>query len=173
VFQPIAPSEFIDRAIAIVEPLCRQKNLTFIQIIDRDLPLIMADKNRLIQVLLNLFSNAIKFTEWGDIECRAAVEGDRLAISVRDTGIGISSEDRALIFERFKQVGNILTDKPKGAGLGLPICKQIIESHGGEIGVESVVGEGSTFYFALPISQNALQMRVEIQSIDRLFGEEK
>jgi signal transduction histidine kinase len=173
VFQPIAPSEFLERAIAIVEPLCRQKNLTLIQIIDRDLPLVMADKNRLIQVLLNLFSNAIKFTERGDIECRAAVEDDRLVVSVRDTGIGISSEDRVLIFERFKQVGNILTDKPKGAGLGLPICKQIIESHGGEIGVESLMGEGSTFYFTLPISREALQMQVEIQSINRLFGEEK
>jgi signal transduction histidine kinase len=96
-----------------------------------------------------------------------------LIVSVRDTGIGIAEADRALIFDRFRQVGNILTDKPKGTGLGLPICKQIIESHGGEIGVESVLGEGSTFYFSLPISPEALQVNEELRSFDRLFERER
>jgi signal transduction histidine kinase len=156
-----------------VEPQRAEKNLTLIQNFEPDLPLIFADENRLMQVVINLIYNAIKFTEQGRIECRAIVQGQELFVTVQDTGIGIAKDEQKIIFERFKQVGNILTNKPKGTGLGLPICKQIIESHGGNIGVESVLGEGSTFYFTLPISQEIQQMYAEIKSFNSLFGDKK
>jgi PAS domain S-box-containing protein len=171
--KPNSPIEILQRAIATVEPQRSEKKLALIQNFDPDLPLIFADENRLMQVVINLLSNAIKFTEKGRIECRAIVQEEHLLITVQDTGIGIASDEQKLIFERFKQVGNIFTNKPKGTGLGLPICKQIIESHGGKIGVESVLGQGSTFYFTLPISQETQQMYAEIKSFKSLFGEKK
>jgi PAS domain S-box-containing protein len=171
--KPTSPIEILQRAIATVEPQRAEKKLALIQNFDPDLPLIFADENRLMQVVINLLSNAIKFTEQGLIECRAIMQGEHLLISVRDTGIGVASDEHKVIFERFKQVGNIFTNKPKGTGLGLPICKQIIESHGGKIGVESVLGKGSTFYFTLPISQETQQMYAEIKSFNSLFGEKK
>jgi PAS domain S-box-containing protein len=171
--KPTSPIEILQRAITTVEPQRAEKNLTLVQKFEPDLPLIVADENRLMQVVINLISNAIKFTEQGRIECRAIVQGQELLIIVQDTGIGIASDEQKIIFERFKQVGNILTNKPKGTGLGLPICKQIIESHGGKIGVESVLGEGSTFYFSLPISQEIQKMYAEIKSFNSLFGDKK
>jgi len=83
--------------------------------------------------------------------CRARAQDREVIVSVIDTGTGIALEDQPKVFEKFKQVGNTLTDKPQGTGLGLPICKEIIEHHGGRIWVESQVGQGSTFSFALPV----------------------
>jgi PAS domain S-box-containing protein len=171
--KPTSPIEILQRAIASIEPQRAEKNLTLIQNFAPDLPLIIADENRLMQVAINLISNAIKFTEQGTIKCCVSVKGEQLLVTVQDTGVGIASDKQKIIFERFKQVGDILTDKPKGTGLGLPICKQIIESHGGKIGVESVLGQGSTFYFTLPISQEIQRMYAEIKSFDSLFGEKK
>jgi len=76
-------------------------------------------------------------------------------VSVVDTGVGIAPADQPKVFERFKQVGDTLTDKPKGTGLGLPICREIIEHHGGHVWVESAIGQGSTFAFSLPLSGTA------------------
>lgn len=76
---------------------------------------------------------------------------DFIMVSVVDTGIGIAEKDQKNVFEKFKQVGDTLTDRPKGTGLGLPICKQIVEYHGGKIWVESTLGKGSIFSFVLPI----------------------
>jgi len=78
------------------------------------------------------------------------VSSDAIQVSVTDTGAGIAPADQPKVFEQFVQVGDTLTDKPRGTGLGLPICKQIIEHHGGRIWVESEVGRGSTFAFTLP-----------------------
>ena len=81
-------------------------------------------------------------------------EKNEIIVSITDTGIGIATEDFDAVFEQFKQVGgDTLTDKPKGTGLGLPICKEIVEHHGGRIWLESEVGKGSTFSFALPITK--------------------
>ena len=101
-------------------------------------------------MLINLISNAVKFTSEGSVTCSARQLADDLIISVTDTGMGISEEDQEHAFEKFVQVGDTLTDKPVGTGLGLPISKQIIEHHGGRIWVESEVGRGSTFSFSLP-----------------------
>jgi len=83
--------------------------------------------------------------------CQAQVRQHEIVVSVIDTGIGLAPADQKTIFEKFKQVGNTLTDKPQGTGLGLTICKQIIEQHGGKIWVESELGQGSNFSFTLPI----------------------
>jgi CheY-like chemotaxis protein len=117
--------------------------------------MVTGDRDRLIQVVINLISNSVKFTDAGAVTCRAVRRGDQLVVSVSDTGLGISPADQAKVFERFKQVGDTLTDKPKGTGLGLPICKEIVEHHGGRVWVESELGKGSTFSFSLPLQLSA------------------
>ena len=102
-------------------------------------------------MLINLISNAVKFTDDGTITCRAAAPApDRVEIAVSDTGVGIDPADQGAIFEKFRQVGDTLTEKPSGTGLGLPICREIVEHLGGAIEVASEPGRGSTFTFRLP-----------------------
>jgi DNA-binding response OmpR family regulator len=105
--------------------------------------------------VINLISNAVKFTDAGTITCRAVRRDGEVVVSVTDTGVGIAPVDQPKVFERFKQVGDTLTDKPKGTGLGLPICKEIVEHHGGRVWVESAIGHGSTFSFSLPARDHA------------------
>ncbi|KAF3888753.1 MULTISPECIES: response regulator [Nostocales] len=154
---PLYIGDVIERAIAATSSLLEMKGLKLRKLIDTDLPLIIGDSDRLIQVMINLISNAVKFTEQGHITCQANIHNGEMLLSVTDTGIGIATDDQPKVFERFKQVGNTLTDKPKGTGLGLPICKQIIEHHGGRIWVESEQGSGSTFFFTLPLMDNNLE----------------
>ena len=128
-----------------------------------DLPILTGDHDRLLQVVINLISNAVKFTDSGSVTLRSAMnEREEIQVSVLDTGMGISAEDRPKVFEKFKQVGDTLTDKPKGTGLGLPICKQIVEYHGGVISVEANEPRGSIFAFTLPL---AAGQRVRKESI--------
>ena len=143
--------EVIERATVATSALFAQKGLAQIKEVEDELPEIMGDKDRLIQVVINLISNAVKFTNGGSVTCRVKRDGNEIIVSVIDTGEGIAEADQPKVFEKFKQVGDTLTDKPKGTGLGLPICKQIIEHHGGKIWVESARGKGSTFSFTLPI----------------------
>ncbi len=150
--QSVQISELVDRAAASTETLFEHKGLPFIRDIPEHLPEVIGDRDRLIQVLINLFSNSIKFTHEGSVTCRVRSENQQLLVSVIDTGQGIALEDQSLIFEKFKQSGDTLTNRPSGTGLGLPICKQIIEHHGGMIWVESELGKGSCFSFTLPIA---------------------
>ena len=151
----VSMPEVAERAIAATTSLFDQKTLKLIKQIETSLPEITGDKDKLIQVIINLISNSVKFTDKGSITCRVYREKDELMVSISDTGIGIAPEDFAAVFEQFKQVGgDTLTDKPKGTGLGLPICKEIVEHHGGRIWLESEVGKGSTFSFALPINKS-------------------
>src|SRR5262249_15704174 len=104
------------------------------------------------EILLNLLSNAVKFTpEGGRIGIKARQVDGSVEISVSDTGIGISPEDQAKIFEEFRQVGSDYANKTEGTGLGLTLAKKFVELHGGRIWVESEVGKGSRFIFTLPI----------------------
>lgn len=149
--EPMGVEELINRGMSATSALFEQKGLAAIKDIEEGLPEFVGDRDRLIQVMINLISNSIKFTDMGSITCQAVRVGDEIKISIIDTGIGIAEADQPKVFEKFKQVGDTLTDKPKGTGLGLPICKQIIEHHGGKIWVESELGKGSTFSFTLPL----------------------
>ena len=148
----VSIADVIERATAATSSLLDQKGLRLVKEVDGDLPSVTGDRDRLIQVVINLISNAVKFTDMGTVICRAERRNGNLVVSVVDTGLGIAPADQAKVFERFKQVGDTLTDKPKGTGLGLPICREIIEHHGGRIWVESEPGRGSTFSFTLPIA---------------------
>ena len=105
-----------------------------------------------MQVMLNLLSNAVKFCPEGTgrVQVRLAEDASSVRIDVIDNGVGISRADLGVIFEKFRQVGDTLTDKPSGTGLGLAICRQIIHHLGGRLWVESEQGRGSTFSFTLP-----------------------
>jgi len=157
----LAIPEVIETATNATNALSTQKNLSVDVDLESDLPPIWGDGDKLVQVVTNLLSNAIKFTpEGGEIRVGAQVlkgeaedVSDMIRVSVSDTGIGIASEDYEKVFEKFRQVGDTLTDKPKGTGLGLPICKEIVEHYGGRIWVESELGKGSTFYFTLPVME--------------------
>ena len=150
--QTLPVEGLIDHSTAVTDSLFEKKGLKLIKNIDAGLPDIKGDRDRLIQVMVNLISNAVKFTEEGSVTCGAKVINGEIVISVTDSGIGISEENQLKVFEKFKQVGDTLTDRPKGTGLGLPISKDIIEHHGGRIWVQSELGKGSTFSFSLPVA---------------------
>jgi signal transduction histidine kinase len=118
------------------------------------LPCVMADRDRMMQVMINLLSNAVKFVPPGSghVKVGAGVTASEVRISVADNGPGIRPEDRELIFEKFRQGGHdVLTDKPQGTGLGLPISRQIVEYFGGQLWLESPPEGGATFVFTLPV----------------------
>jgi signal transduction histidine kinase len=119
---------------------------------DRDGPLVaLADAKRIEQVLRNLLSNAIKYSpHGGTITVQGQSGANGVSIWVRDQGIGIPEEEQSRIFERFYRVDNDTTRRTRGAGLGLSICKWIMEAHGGQILVQSVVGQGSAFGLVVP-----------------------
>lgn len=150
--QPVSICEVIHQAAAATIALFEQKGLHLALEDCADLPNITGDHDRLVQVIINLLSNAVKFTPHGKITCRAELSAQEIQVSVIDEGIGIDPRDHTAVFEKFRQVGETLTDKPKGTGLGLPICKEIVEHHGGRIWVESELGKGSTFTFTLPVT---------------------
>ncbi len=175
----VTVSDVIERAIAATASLFEAKKLNLIRAIEPDIPAITGDQDRLIQVVINLISNAIKFTDSGSVTCAAGLRGGELVVSVTDSGIGIAPGDQPKVFEKFKQVGDTLTDKPKGTGLGLPICREIVEYHGGRIWVDSEPGKGSTFSFTLPVSGQAAQLdllparrSVDIESLVRQLREQ-
>lgn len=154
--QRLGIGSVIQRALEATEGLyAHRQELQVRAQVDDDLPEVEADPDRMVQVVINLISNAVKFTQAGEVLVAARREGDRVVVSVRDAGVGIAPEDQAAVFEQFKQVGDTLTEKPQGTGLGLPICKQIVEHHGGRIWLESALGHGSTFSFELPSAERA------------------
>lgn len=164
---PLQISEVVERAIAATSALFQQKDLELLREIQPDLPEIMGDRDRLIQVIINLISNSVKFTDSGSITCRVTTDENQIVVGIIDTGIGIAETDLDKVFEKFKQVGDTLTDKPKGTGLGLPICKQIVEHHGGKIWVESSLGIGSTFSFTLPV-MTSCELKPKTFDVDTL-----
>ena len=165
--QPMSMTVIVERSIAAMSVLARNSGLEIVCDIEPDLPDLVCDRNRLIQVLINLLSNAIKFTDSGTITCRIYRQGADIITSVIDTGRGLESNDLDKVFEKFTQVGEVMTDKPKGTGLGLPICKQIIEHHGGRIWAKSELGRGSTFSFSLPmgVSSEAESAKSNLQNL--------
>ncbi len=143
--------EVIERALAVVRPLLAKKGLGLEVALPEQLPEIYCDRTRIRQVVVNLLSNAARFTERGGIAVHAAREGQDVVVSVRDTGPGIPPEEAARIFEPFYQASRVSRQRD-GSGLGLSISKQFVELHDGRMWVESQLGVGSTFHFRLPIS---------------------
>ncbi len=153
--EPVAMAEVIEQASRAAAPLVEQAGLRLQTDVRPGLPAVLGDRNRLVQVVLNLLSNAVKFTPSGTVTVRARATEAAVQIDVIDTGVGIGPEDQASVFEQFRQAGDTLTDKPRGTGLGLPICRQIVTHHGGRIWLESSPGSGSTFSFTLPVHAGA------------------
>jgi signal transduction histidine kinase len=144
--------EVIEDAMAATSQLFSEKGIKLRLQLPDDLPRVVADRDRLMQVMLNLLSNAAKFCreDDGQVMVSSTIAADGLRVEVTDNGIGISSADQLVIFEKFRQVGDTLTQKPQGTGLGLPICRQIIQHFGGRLWVESAPSRGAKFSFALP-----------------------
>ncbi|HEX8853954.1 MAG TPA: ATP-binding protein, partial [Pyrinomonadaceae bacterium] len=136
-----------------MEPLAREKEIELVERLPPELPMLRADRAKLRRVLVNLLSNALKFTpKGGRVEVSAAPEGAFVRISVSDTGVGIPAEDIARLFDKYEQARSRATRSEKGTGLGLYITRQLVELHGGKISATSEVGKGSTFTFTIPTS---------------------
>ena len=145
--------------LTLSNPLKGQKNLQLINAIDANLPLALADENRVQQIFYNLVGNAIKFTESGTVEISAKINDEdkenrsHLVITISDTGIGIPEDKLDRIFKSFEQAEGSTAREYGGTGLGLTVTKQLVQLHGGKIWVESTLGMGSQFKFTLPISE--------------------
>lgn len=142
----------IDDSISALQPKALEKGIK-ISSETKDLPRVLADSERLFQVMENLLDNAVKFTHRaGQVRIKAYEEDGSIKVSLSDTGVGIKVQDLERIFDRFYQSGTE-KERSKGIGLGLPICKEIITRHKGRIWVESEIGKGSTFYFTIPMGE--------------------
>ncbi len=159
--EPLALEQSLMEVINQLKPMASNKGLQLTLEMEESLPLVLADSHRIRQVVINMVSNALKFTEKGGvtIQCALLDRYDMLRISVHDTGIGISPAALDYIFEAFRQVDGSTTRRFGGTGLGLTIARKLIELQGGEVSVESVVGQGSTFSFTLPVA-SAVRVRV-------------
>jgi signal transduction histidine kinase len=145
--------EVAREAMASLGQLFRDKGVALEGDIPVDGTVVLADRDRLMQVLINLLSNAVKFVPGGTGRVRVSVgvAAGMVRVEVADNGPGLTAEECEVIFEKFRQGGNTMTDKPKGTGLGLPISRQIIEYFGGKLWVESSPGAGARFIFTVPL----------------------
>jgi signal transduction histidine kinase/CheY-like chemotaxis protein len=167
-FEPVILGDLIKSVMSTAVGLVKDKPIELFQIIPEDLPKVRADPTRVRQILLNLLSNAAKFTDEGSITIKVQqqtqVNGEEeVLVYVCDTGQGIAPQDQARLFQPFTQVDASPTRRTGGSGLGLSICKALVEMQGGRIGLESEVGEGSTFFFSLLPADSNSNQRVPTQ----------
>ncbi|HUP97501.1 MAG TPA: sensor histidine kinase [Usitatibacter sp.] len=146
--------EIVGDAVGATSQIFKGRRVTLETDLPAHLPPVAADRDRVMQVMLNLLSNAVKFSPevTGWVRVRVEPEGNCVRVDVQDNGVGISPEHQAAIFEKFRQVGDTLTQKPAGTGLGLAICRQIVMRLGGRLWVQSAAGTGSVFSFTLPLA---------------------
>ena len=164
--RPVAIGPLVDVVNTLLLPLVGNKDLTLINEIPDDCPPVLADENRLQQVLINLIGNSVKFTDAGEVRIMASPSSrGELEIRILDSGIGIPADKLERIFESFEQVEGDSARKYGGTGIGLAITRQLIELHGGKIWVTSSLGDGSCFYFTLPITK---EQPVSDEGEDRL-----
>jgi PAS domain S-box-containing protein len=155
-FDEVNMADVTNSVLATMTGLIKDKPITLKRNIPPNLPTVRADAIRIRQVMINLLSNAAKFTDEGeitvDLEVKTGTGGrPEMLVSVTDTGPGIAQQDLGKLFQPFSQVDDSPTRKTGGTGLGLSICQHLVQMHGGRIGVNSTVGRGSTFYFTLPL----------------------
>jgi signal transduction histidine kinase/DNA-binding LacI/PurR family transcriptional regulator/AraC-like DNA-binding protein len=167
VCEPLDMTDVLDTVAVIGEQLARDKGLTWKAEIAKNLPRVWGDRTRLRQVALNLVSNAVKFTARGEISLTALVDDGRVVVSVKDTGLGIPLHEQGVIFDEFRQSERTTARGYGGLGLGLAICRKLIEMHGGEIDVCSSgdEGEGSMFTFSLPVFEQRVDLSEKVVPI--------
>jgi two-component system, sensor histidine kinase ChiS len=153
--RPVQVRPLVDLVMSLTAPLVNQEAVELVNGVPEGLPPVLADEDRLFQILHNLLGNAAKFTDEGKIRMSAEAAGNEVIVKVEDTGIGIPTEQVTLVFEPFIQAGPTRGSKA-GTGLGLAITRQLVEAHGGRITVQSEPGVGSTFEVALPIAAPGL-----------------
>jgi len=152
-YEPVDVRKVIDDAVAVIQPQSEERGLKLLLDVPSTLPPVMGDEKRIKQVMLNLASNAIKYNrEGGQVRITASADEGAIQITVEDTGQGIRPEDMDKLFDKFRRIAET-DDSAKGTGLGLPITKQLVEVHGGQMKVTSEWGVGSTFAFTLPIAE--------------------
>jgi signal transduction histidine kinase len=153
-YKPVSISDCVSEALAILKSRLDEKQQSLVCEIPGDLHQTYADANRVIQILIYLIGNASKYTPAnGQINVRARLQGDIIRIEVKDTGIGINPADQAQLFKAFFRSEEAAVRDQPGWGLSLHVARGLVELMGGEIGVESVIKEGSTFWFTLPVSK--------------------
>jgi signal transduction histidine kinase len=151
--QPIQINSIIVDCLDAVRPAAISKSMKIDNEVTDTVPYVLGDRSRLRQILINLIGNAVKYTPpEGSIKIWAESRGNMLRLAIQDNGLGISPEDQIHIFDRFYRVRRPETDSIEGTGLGLAIVKSLVEAHNGQIVLESSLGEGSTFYFTLPLA---------------------
>ena len=150
--EPLDPTEVIAVVTSQLTIRAMEDGLSLTTHIARDLPFVLADENKLRQILRNLLENALKFTKEGEVSIGARSENGDVVFWVKDTGVGIAEEDQEVIFDKFRQARRGTTEGSGGAGLGLSVAKELVELHNGRIWVESDAGKGSTFYFTVPVA---------------------
>ena len=143
--------DVIEEAVSIVRPLLERKGLDLKLSLAGDLPEVLADQVRLRQVLLNVLTNAARFTDQGGVTVRTFAQQDHILISIQDTGRGIPAQDLSRLFEEFQQLHTGDEKATKGTGLGLTISKRFVQLHGGQMWAESQEGIGTTIYFTVPL----------------------
>jgi signal transduction histidine kinase len=149
--QDYSVPDVVDSVRVSLRSLAHERGLEFVTQVAPDLPIAHGDAKRITQCLMNLAGNALKFTRQGRVEIAVESQGDELIYRVTDTGIGIPKDELGKVFDEFRQVDGAVTREFGGTGLGLSITKRFIEMHGGRIWVDSEPGEGSTFWFAVPL----------------------
>jgi PAS domain S-box-containing protein len=154
--EPVQVPSIVGEVCDSLAETIRERGLALTVESDPDVPAVHADRNRLIQVLMNLLSNAYRYTPvGGSITVSVRPDKDAVLVEVKDTGIGIAPEDQEKIFERFFRADQELVNEQTGTGLGLPIARSLVELHGGRLWLESELGQGSTFSFTLPAQGQA------------------
>jgi len=151
--EDVDPGVLVEEAVNTARSLAEVRGLQLHMMIEPALPHLYVDPTRIRQVLFNLLSNAVRFTEHGGISIAVRRQADSMVFSVTDTGVGLAPESIERVFEEFQQADGSTRRRHSGAGLGLAISKRFVELHGGRIWAESQLGQGSTFSFSLPIGR--------------------
>jgi signal transduction histidine kinase/class 3 adenylate cyclase/CheY-like chemotaxis protein len=168
--RPVDIRSLVEVVLQINQSMANAKHLKLVNEIPGDIPAVLADEDRLQQILFNLIDNAIKFSHQGQVIVTATEKSGFLEISVQDEGPGIPAERQALIFEEFKQLDGDADRQYSGTGLGLSITKNLVELHGGNITVQSTVGKGSRFSFTLPVTRDAAIPANQSTSLSKLVS---